>query len=306
MDDLFSFETIAEFHNFCKLPRPVHPLISVVDYERFSAQIKGDKNSTWKHGYYTICLKKYSGGTYTYGHNDFHFDTGILSFFSPNQCLKMEMSQQDVGTATGWLLLIHPDFFSNAPLAKKITSYDYFKYAINEALFLSEQEELIMVDIFKNIKSEYESNTDKFSQGLMVSKIENLFIYAERFYERQFYTQSKNSHEILDRFEELLSRCFENDELEGKGLPKVSEIAEQLHISPNYLGSVLRLFTHQSTQQHIQNKIIEIAKIKLSTTHLTISEIAYELGFEHSQSFNRLFKRKTEQTPLEFRGSFKD
>ena len=190
-------------------------------------------------------------------------------------------------------------------LAEDIASYDYFKYAVNEALFLSEQEEHITIEIFKHIKREYESNIDKFSQPLIISKVENLLIYAERFYERQFYTQSKNNHEIVDRFEELLSRYFEHDNREGKGLPKVSEIAEQLHLSPNYLGSVLRLFTHQSTQQHIQHKIIELAKIKLFTTHLTISEIAYELGFEHSQSFNRLFKRKTEQTPLEFRASYK-
>ncbi|SDR99324.1 Helix-turn-helix domain-containing protein [Gillisia sp. Hel1_33_143] len=304
MDDLFSFETIAEFHNFCKLPRPVHPLISVVDYKHFSAQLVGDEDSVWQHSYYTICLKKYSGGNYKYGKNDFHFDTGRLSFFSPNQCLKMEGNRQDLGTATGSLLLIHPDFFCNTPLAEKITTYDYFKYAINEALFLSEQEETVIIDILKSISGEYESNIDKFSQGLIVSKIENLLIYAERFYERQFYTQSKTNNELLDRFEVLLSQYFEDDKLEEKGLPKVSEIAEQLHISSNYLGSVLRLFTHQSTQQHIQNKIIELAKIKLSTTHLTISEIAYELGFEHSQSFNRLFKRKTEQTPLEFRASF--
>lgn len=207
-------------------------------------------------------------------------------------------------TPTGWLLLIHPDFLWDTSLVKKIKSYDFFQYAVNEALFLSDKEEKVIVEILLKIKQEYQSNIDKFSQELIIAQIELLLIYAERFYERQFITRKKSNHEILVRFEKVLSHCFESGNLLENGIPTVTTIADQLNISPNYLGSLLRLHTGQNTKQHIQSKIVEYAKECLSTTNDSISEIAYELGFEHPQSFSKLFKQKTNQTPVQFRASF--
>ncbi|MCS3868955.1 AraC-like DNA-binding protein [Chryseobacterium ginsenosidimutans] len=201
-------------------------------------------------------------------------------------------------------MVIHPDFFWNTPLAKKIKSYDFFKYTVTEALFLSDKEEKIILDILQNVESEYQSNIDKFTQELIVAQIERLLIYSERFYERQFFTRKKSSHELLERFEQVLSQYFENGNLVENGIPSVKTIAEEMNISPNYLGTLLRLHTQQNTQQHIQNRLIDSAKERLSTTHLSVSEIAYELGFEHPQSFSKLFKQKTKQSPGEFRRLF--
>ncbi len=202
------------------------------------------------------------------------------------------------------MILIHPDFLWNTALAKSIKKYEYFGYAANEALFLSEKEETIINGIAKYIEQEYHSNIDKFSQEIIVSQLEVLFNYADRFYQRQFITRKVSNHKILEQLEEILSAYFENTDLVTKGLPSVQYIADSLNVSPNYLSNMLKTLTGQSTQQHIHDKLIEKAKEKLSTTDLSVSEIAYQLGFEHSQSFSKLFKSKTQVSPLEFRQSF--
>src|SRR5690606_22269066 len=186
----------------------------------------------------------------------------------------------------------------------KIKSFDFFQYAVNEALFLSDREERTIVDILLKIQGEYRSNIDKFSQELIVAQLEMLLIYAERFYERQFITRKRSNHELLERFEKALCDAFQGQHLVEHGIPTVMALADKLNISPNYLGTLLRLHTGQSTQQHIQSKLIDHAKERLSTTNLSIKGIAHELGFEHPQSFNKLFRQKTKQTPLEFRHSF--
>lgn len=175
---------------------------------------------------------------------------------------------------------------------------------MNEALFLSEKEVLVITEFFLNIQREYHSNIDKFSQKIIIAQIELLLNYCERYYQRQFITRKKNGHQILERLEDLLNYDFSRDNLIENGLPTAQQIAKSLNISPNYLGSLLKTLTGQTTQQHIHNKLIEKAKEKLSTTNLSISEIAYELGFEHPQSFSKLFKIKTNVSPLEFRHSF--
>ncbi|WP_317132458.1 helix-turn-helix domain-containing protein [Pseudobacter ginsenosidimutans] len=204
----------------------------------------------------------------------------------------------------GWMLFIHPDFLWNTPLAKKIKQYEYFSYSTNEALFLSDKEETIMNGIIDNIRYEYNANIDKFSQDVIIAQLELLFTYAQRFYERQFITRKVTNHQILSRLEMLLSEYFNSNDLISKGLPTVQFVSDSLNISPSYLRSLLKTLTGQSTQQHIHDKLIEKAKEKLSTTELSVSEIAYELGFEHLQSFSKLFRAKTKQTPSEFRQSF--
>ncbi|MEY8760179.1 helix-turn-helix domain-containing protein [Chryseobacterium tongliaoense] len=303
MKKTFRFNSIAEFHNFCNLPNPEHPLISLVDYSKVSYPVD-DSEMKWIQNFYSVGLKRNVNAKFNYGQQQYDFDSGVLTFISPLQFLKVEINPEAKVEPTGWLLLIHPDFLWGTSLAKKIKSYDFFQYAVNEALFLSDKEENVIVDILRNIEKEYQSNIDKFSQELIVAQVELLLIYAERYYERQFITRKKTSHEVLDRFEEILSGYFQNEKSINNGIPTVKAIAEEMNISPNYLGSLLRIHTQQNTQQHIQNKIIEYAKERLSTTALSVSEIAYELGFEHPQSFSKLFKQKTSQSPLEFRNFF--
>jgi len=303
MEKTFRFNSIAEFHAFCNLPGPEHPLISLIDYSKVSYPVV-ENELKWIQHFYSIGLKRNVSGRFNYGQQPYDFDSGVLTFVSPLQFLKLEIDQQAQAEPTGWLLLIHPDFLWGTALAKKIRSYDFFQYAVNEALFLSDKEEKVIADLLQQIEKEYQSNIDKFSGELIVAQLEMLFIYSERFYERQFLTRKKSTHELLERFEEALARCFEGGKLLENGIPTVTAIAEQLHISPNYLGSLLRIYTGQSTQQLIRNKLIDHAKERLSTTSLSISEIAYELGFEHPQSFSKLFKQKTNQSPLVFRQSF--
>lgn len=303
MKQTFRFNSISEFHAFCNLPNPEHPLISLVDYSKVNYPTD-DNELKWIQNFYSIGLKRNVNAKFNYGQQKYDFDSGVLCFVSPLQFLSLEMKPDVEVEPTGYLLLIHPDFLWGTSLIKKIKSYEFFSYQINEALFLSDKEEKIIVDLFKNIEKEYQTNIDKFTQELIVAQLELFLIYAERFYERQFFTRKKSSHELLERFEQVLAQYFENGNLIENGIPSVKTIAEQMNISPNYLGTLLRIHTQQNTQQHIQNKLINTAKEHLSTTTLSVSEIAYELGFEHPQSFSKLFKQKTNQSPLEFRKSF--
>lgn len=303
MKDTFRFNSISDFHTFCGLPKPDHPLISLIDYSKVQYPVN-DEEMKWIQDYYSIGLKRNVNARFNYGQQEYDFDSGVLCFVSPLQFLRIEMKPDVEVEPTGYLLLIHPDFLWGTSLARKMKTYEFFSYQINEALFLSEKEEKIIVDLFKNMEKEYRNNMDKFTQELIVAQLELFLIYAERFYERQFLTRKKSGHELLAKFEEVLSGYFESGKLLENGIPSVTEIAGALHISPNYLGSLLRIHTKQNTQQHIQNKLIGYAKERLSTTTLSVSEIAYELGFEHPQSFSKLFKQKVKQSPGEFRKSF--
>jgi len=277
-------------------------LVSLVDYGLVEYQTD-EKEISWVQHFFTIGLKRNIQGKFRYGQQQYDFDEGLLSFVSAGQVVHLTAEKPKV-KPTGFLLLIHPDFIWNTSLAKNIKQYDFFGYAVNEALFLSEKEEAVITDIFLNIQREYHSNIDKFSQTIIISQIELLLNYCERFYQRQFITRQKSSHQILERLENKLEDYFNNDNLIEKGLPTAQNIASSLNVSPNYLGSLLKTLTGLTTQQHIHNKLIEKAKERLSMTSLSVSEIAYELGFEHPQSFSKLFKTKTNLSPLEFRASF--
>jgi AraC-like DNA-binding protein len=285
------------------LPKPEHPLISLVDYSQVHYPVN-DSKLNWIQHFYSIGLKRNVNARFNYGQQHYDFDSGILTFISPLQFLKVEINQEIQAQPSGWILLIHPDFLWNSELAKHIHRYDFFQYQVNEALFLSDKEEAVIVDILQNIEKEYQSNIDKFSRELIIKQIERLLIYAERFYERQFITRKRSTQELVTKFEQLLSAQFQQDLLAAHGVPTVSFLAQELNLSPNYLSSLLRIYTQQNTQQHIQHKMIEYAKLRLSTSFLSISEIAYELGFEHPQSFSKVFKKNTQQSPLEFRQLF--
>lgn len=296
-------KSITEFHRLRGLPRPEHPLISVIDVSSMTVNPEKEQE-TLMLGYYSIALKRNCPGKFRYGQQQYDFDEGLMVFIAPNQVFSIEHDPEEASKRMGWMLLIHPDFLWNYPLAKTIKHYEYFNYSVNEALFLSEKEEAIIINLMQSIQQEYHANIDKFSQDIIIAQVDLLLTYCERFYHRQFITRKITNHTILARLEELLTAYFDSDNPTAKGLPSVQYIADALNVSPNYLSGLLKVLTGQSTQQHIHNKLIEKAKEELSTTDLTVSEIAYELGFEHSQSFSKLFKSKTNQTPLAFRQSF--
>lgn len=296
----YRIKSITEGHRIAGLEKPHHPLISIVDVSMFS---KNSGVNAVIFDFYAVSIKR-GCNNLLYGHQKYDFDEGLMAFMAPGQVLRGE----DGGVPPnlqGWMLFIHPDFLWNTPLAKKIKQYEYFGYATNEALFLSDKEEIMMNGIIENIRHEYNANIDKFSQDVIIAQLDLLFTYAQRFYERQFITRKIISHQVLDKLEQVLNSYFSNETLLTKGLPTVQFVADELNISIKYLSSLLKQLTGQTTQQHIHEKLIEKAKEKLSTTNLSVSEIAYELGFEHSQSFNKLFKTKTKQSPLAFRQSFK-
>lgn len=300
---IMKISTITEFHRLRGLPKPEHPLISVIDFNAINRPDDiGEVN--WMFDFYQISMKRGIGGKLKYGQQEYDFDEGVLFFISPNQVFGVLAEQDPTIERSGWMLLVHPDFLWNTPLAKTIKQYDFFDYSVNEALFLSDKEEQILNGIIENIRQEYHSTIDKFSKHIIISQLESLLNYSERFYNRQFITREQANHQLLGRLERLLSDYFQSDDLISKGLPSVQYIAESLNVSPGYLSNMLRMLTGQNTQQHIHEKLIEKAKEKLSTTDLTVSEIAYELGFEHLQSFSKLFKSKTKLSPVKFRQSF--
>lgn len=301
-DSPIRIKTISEFHTLRGLPKPKHPLISVINFEDMAKSSVIGKQSLM-FDFYMISVKRDMNHKYRYGQQDYDFDEGVLFCMAPHQLLTI-MREENAKNPTGWSLLIHPDFLWNTPMATAIKKYEFFDYSVNEALFLSEDEEVKILQITENIKQEYQTNIDKFSQNIIISQLETLLNYSERFYQRQFLTRQKAHHQFLEKVENLLNDYFVRDDFKTKGLPSVQYLSEEFNMSPQYMRSLLKTLTGQTTQQHIHEKVIEIAKEKLSTTELSVSEIAYELGFEHSQSFNKLFKAKTDISPLEFRKSF--
>ena len=298
-------KTISEFHRLRGLPKPEHPLISVVDYS--AIQRSPDMSSvSWVLDFYQISIKRGLGAKLKYGQQTYDFDEGVMFFIAPSQVFRIETEPNPTRERSGWMLLIHPNFLWNTPLAKTIKQYEYFDYSVHEALFLSDKEETVINTIIQTIRQEYHTNIDHFSQGIIISQIETLLGYAERFYHRQFITRKIINHAILNRLENVLTAYFNSDEQFKKGLPTVHYLAGALNVSPKYLSSLLKVLTGQTAQQHIHEKLIEQAKVRLSTTDCSVSEIAYALGFEHPQSFSKLFKAKTNLSPLAFRQSFSE
>jgi AraC-like DNA-binding protein len=303
-NQLFHFHTITEYHRAAGLPKPAHPLISLVHMDDLNRPL-AESSFSLTYDFYSISLKRMKNAKFKYGQQASDFDEGVLFFMSPGQVFGMEIEKGNViHRPEGWIILIHPDFLWNTPLAKSIKQYEFFNYSVYEALYLSDKEETMLTTIAQNIEQEYHANIDRFSQSVIIAQLELLLTYSERFYQRQFITRKIASHELLTRLEDYLFKYFSSGALAKQGLPSVVHIAEILNISPGYLSGLLKSLTGLNTQQHLHNKLIELAKEKLSTTNLTVSEIAYELGFEHLQSFSKLFKTKTSLSPLEFRHSF--
>jgi AraC-like DNA-binding protein len=297
----YNIKSISEYHSLLGVEKPKHPLISIINHENIK-NFNDERLKNKTYNFYTISRKINYDGTMKYGQHYYDFQEGAMVFHALKQVIVSELA--DNVQLKGWTMLINPDFLRTYPLDKKIEQYGFFSYAVNEALHLSDEESKIIENVMDTIRKEYISGIDVYSQDILISQIELLLNYCNRFYNRQFITRKAANNDLLVSFEKLLADYITNGYLQQKGIPSVQLFSNELNMSANYLSDMLRNLTGQSTQQHIQDKIIERAKYILTTTNLTVSEIAFELGFEYSQSFSKLFKNRTNQTPLEFRTSF--
>lgn len=297
----FVINTISQAHQAVGLPAPKHPLVSVVktaDY-RPTVDFRGLKVIN---NLYQITLKQLGCGNLMYGKNSYDYEQGTLVFTSPGQVTVFEGEMPtDNETDMGWTLAFHPDLIRKSSLADKMRQYSFFNYEVNEALHLSEEELKTIEELLDKIVKEYSQNLDKHSQNLIVSNIELLLDYCTRFYDRQFYTRSNLNLDYVSKFEKLLNRYYETDEVNEKGLPNVQYLARELSFSSNYLSDLLKKETGKTAQEHIHLFVIEKAKNKLLNSKNSISEIGYSLGFEYPQHFSSLFKSKTGYSPSEYR-----
>ncbi len=295
---VYKFESLTDFHRMFGLPMPKHPLISYTDIKEMN-YMPADLPAALIMDFYKIAFKTSLCGKAKYGQSYYDFGEGGLVFTAPGQVFE----SPDGKATSGKMLLIHPDLFLSYPLSKRIKQYGFFSYAANEALHLSDHERATVMTVLKIIEGELASRIDDFSQDVIVSQIELLLNYCNRFYKRQFITRKAVNSDQLQKMEAILDQYFSEGKTVSSGIPTVQYLADQVNLSPGYMSDMLRALTGQNAQQLIHSKLVEKAKNILSTTDLSVAETAYQLGFEHPQSFSRLFKSKTEQSPLEFRTS---
>ncbi|WP_342772670.1 helix-turn-helix domain-containing protein [Filimonas effusa] len=296
------FNSLAHLHRAMGLPAPSHPLISVINY--------GDAvfdPADFEQGiildFYKISFKTRFSGKLRYGQGFYDFEDGGMSFVAPGQLLRM---QDEEANYEGLSLHIHPDFIRPYTLNTVIKQYGFFSYSAAEALYLSEKEKATILSVYSYLQEELNERIDKFSQDVIISQIELLLNYSNRFYDRQFITRKAVNNDILVRLEELLEHYFNHKTSLEKGLPSVNFVAEQLHLTPRYLSDLLRNLVGSNTQQYIHRKVIEKAKEYLTKDVLTVAEVAYQLGFEHPQSFSKFFKTKTTLSPLDYKKTIRN
>ncbi len=299
MNEIIKIESITEVHDFFQLPKPKHPLVSVLPITDEITNFDYG-NYSYNFGFYQISLKMGISGSLTYGRNSYDFQEGTMVFMKPNQAIRIENSQEYKG-ASGWTLLFHPDLIRKSELGKIINNYSFFNYETNEALHLSDDEKKSLTELVTKIEKEYNQNIDKHSQELIISNIDLLLKYCKRFYDRQFYTRTNLNRDLITRFETIMLDYFNSEKPKELGVLTVNYCAREMSMSANYLGDLLKNETGSSAKEHIQSFLIEKAKTKILGTTKSISEIAYDFGFEYPQSFNKLFKSKTGLTPTKYR-----
>ncbi|GAB3557220.1 helix-turn-helix domain-containing protein [Spirosoma fluminis] len=297
----YKIESLTEAHRAFGLPQPRHPLVSLINGPHSQVE---DLRLPPYHvlGFYKISYKPKLSGKLKYGQHYYDFDEGGLLFAAPGQLIGNH--DNEATACSAYTLLIHPDFLLGYPLARSIKQYGFFSYATHEALHLSEDEKRTILDIFTMIDHELNSRIDDSSQDVIIAQIELLLNYANRYYKRQFITRKAVNSDLLQKLEEVVEAYFADQRSVNQGVPTVHYLAEQVNLSPSYLSDMLRSLIGQNAQQYVHAKLIDKAKEILSTTNLSVSEVAYALGFEHSQSFSKLFKTKTHLSPLAFRRSF--
>lgn len=300
MERIYRFDTVCEY-NALNNHETLHPLVSVIDFSKANPRSwGGEKKVRLNFGMYCIFLKDVKCGDLKYGRNYYDYQEGTLVFVSPGQVLEIE-NDGKVYQPKGHALVFQADLIRGTSLAKTISEYHFFSYNANEALHLSERERQIVLDCFSKIEFELQQNIDKHSKKLIASNIELFLNYCERFYDRQFITRENANKGILEKFEELLNGYFSSGKPQKIGLPSVAYCANELHLSANYFGDLIKKETGKSAKEYVQDKIIDVAKNKTFDTGKTVNEIAYELGFKYPQHFTRLFKSVTGLTPNEYR-----
>lgn len=295
MNKIEHFEHVFEYNDLLGV-ETLHPLVSVIDLSK-SRRIRHMRHTF---GFYTLFLKEVRCGNLIYGRQYYDYQEGTIVAIAPGQVAGVE-DNGEVFQPKGWALVFHPDLIRGTSLGRNIRSYSFFSYEANEALHLSEQERAIVVDCLHKIRTETEHAVDKHTWRLITANIELLLDYCVRFYERQFLTRSQVNSDLLIRFETLLDAYFSSDRPQSEGLPSVKYFAEQLHLSANYFGDLIKKETGRTAQDHIQLKLIDVAKERIFDVRKSVGEIAYELGFKYPQHFTRLFKKLTGLTPKEYR-----
>ncbi|CAM3980324.1 AraC-like ligand binding domain-containing protein [Pedobacter westerhofensis] len=297
---IYTINSISELLRRTGLPKPLHPQVALVNYDQVKLMLT-DAGNKFALNFYKISFKTDFNGRVKYGQGYYDFEEGGLAFLSPNQVVTMSGETESY---QGYALYFHPDLIRGHPLAEHIHQYGFFAYAVSEALFLSDKEKKVISRLFEAIETELQHDIDHFSQDVLVAQIELLLTYSNRYYNRQFITRKVIYNSLIDQMNLYLGgRLGAQNPVIG-GLPSVQDVADHLQVSPRYLTDMLKSLTGQSAQQHIHHQIIEKAKDILAVSNRTIAEIAYDLGFEHPQSFNKLFKQKTKMSPSAFRQSF--
>lgn len=293
-------QTISDIFSLFGLRNDIHhPLVGVVDFSKVNQQINCEIKMSAD--YYSVMFKNYPDHKIKYGRKMVDFQDGSLICMAPNQVIEIDNDEQALENIMGWGLFFHPDLIRATSLNEKMKDYSFFSYEISEALHLSEKEKHVLFDCVSKINTELEENIDLHSQNIIVSTIELLLNYCSRFYGRQFITRKSSNHSVLVQFEKILSGYYNQDSKQEKGLLTVKYLSEQVHLSPGYLSDLLKKETGRNTQDHIHFYLIEEAKSRLISTDKSVGEIAYALGFDYPQYFNKLFKQKTGKTPVEFR-----
>lgn len=298
--EILHIKTLSHYYTAAGWGKPRHPLISIYPFKD-APKIDVPDNIKFTLGYYVVTIKYQCSCKSQYGQTNYDYDEGVMGFTAPHQLIGIDKNFEL--PTNGWCLMFHPDLIRHSGLLQKIKGYDFFDYDVNEALILSEDEERDIEELFQKIRQELYRPVDNFSHDVLIAQLDLLLTYSNRFYNRQFITRKPLSHNLLARFEALLDNYF-SDTHTTEGLPSIGYFANQLNLSPKYFSDMLKQLTGLTAQQHIHQKLIDKAKEKLSATTLSVSEIAYALGFEHSPSFSKFFKAKTQQSPLEFRASF--
>lgn len=300
MEGIFRFDTVKAYNDLNN-HETFHPLVSVINFSNANPRTWGkEKKVRINYGLYCIFLKDIKCGDLKYGCNYYDYQEGTLVFVSPGQIMEIE-NDGKVYQPKGHALVFHADLLKGSSLAQNINKYNFFSYNTNEALHLSERERQTVLDLFSKINYELQQSVDKHSKKVIVSYIELFLNFCERFYDRQFITRDDVNKGVLEKFEEQLNNYFSSEKPLSIGLPSVAYFADELHLSANYFGDLLKKETGKSAKEYIQDKLISVAKNKIFESDKTVSEIASELGFKYSQHFSRLFKNETGYTPNEFR-----
>lgn len=299
MKDLIRLHNITDLHKLFNIGNSYHPLITVLDFSNVEEQVQ--QNTKITTDFYSIMFKNYCKNNIKYGRKAIDFQDGNVMCMAPNQIIEIDNEVEERPDKMGWGLFFHPDLIRSTSLNEKIKDYDFFHYEVSEALHLSEKEKNVLFECVQKIQTELLENIDVHSQSIIVSTIELLLNYCSRFYGRQMITRSQVNKSTISQIETILRDYFAKTKVHEQGLPTVKYLADKVHFSPSYLSDLLKKETGKNAQEHIHYYLIEEAKCLLLHSNKNVSEIAFDLGFEYPQYFNKLFKQKTGKTPIEYR-----